>query len=97
MKLEEARKICEQWFAHNERARQKSLDMQKIAADVRHGVITSDEARRKVRNLDGLAPVVYSGERLEEAVKFLIKENAALTKRISDAGWQLSYWRETHG
>lgn len=73
MKLDDAIKECERWFAYNERVKQKSIDVQKIASDVRNKVITSDEARRKLRNLDNCSVTVFDGAKLEEAVKLLLK------------------------
>ena len=73
MTLAEAKTECERWFVYLDRQRQKSLDMQKIASDVRNKVITTEEAQRKVRRLDSAGITVYDGARLEEAVKKLLK------------------------
>ncbi len=73
MKMAEAKAECERWFAYLDRQRDKSLALQKIASRVRSGEITSDEGRREIRNIDGRAPVVYDGARLEQAVKLLLK------------------------
>lgn len=73
MKLTEAKAECERWFAYLDRQREKSLSLQKLATQVRSGEITSDEAQRKMRTLDGNAPVVFDGARLEQAVKLLLK------------------------
>lgn len=73
MKLSEAKAECERWFKYLDKQRQKSIDMQKIASDVRNNIITSDEARRKVKILDSGGITVYDGANLEQAVKTLLK------------------------
>lgn len=73
MKLTEAKEECARWFAYLDRQREKSLAVQKLATQVRNGEITSEDAKRKLRTLDGCGLVVYDGARLEQAVKLLLK------------------------
>ena len=73
MKLEEAKAECERWLAYNQRQKDKSIALQKIASQVRSGEITSEEGRRKRRSIDGCSVTVFDGARLEQAVKVLLK------------------------
>lgn len=70
MKTDEAIEICEGWFAYIERQRQKSVEMQKLAAMARAG--QQEEAQRRLRQIDN-TPTVYDGARLEPAVRHLVK------------------------
>lgn len=73
MKLDEAKAECERWFAYLQRQKDKSLAVQKLAARVRAGEITPDEAQRKLRSIDGAGLTVYDGANLERAVRVLLK------------------------
>lgn len=70
MKTAEAIEICEGWFACIERQRQKSIEVQKLAAMARNG--QQAEAQRRLRQIDS-SPTVYDGARLEPAVRHLVK------------------------
>lgn len=74
MKIAEAKAECERWFAYLDRQREKAIAMQEIAAARRSGKIEQFEASRRVRMLDGRAPVVFDGARLEQAIKALLRE-----------------------
>lgn len=71
MKTEEAIEICNGWFAYIERQKQKSIEVQKLAAMARNG--QQDEAQRRLRQLDTTSLTVYDGGRLEPAVRHLVK------------------------
>lgn len=73
MTPQEAKVECERWLACLDRDREKSLEIQAIAAQRRAGKMTEEEARRSIRRIDGLAPKVYDASHLEEAVRLLIK------------------------
>ena len=69
MKADEAIAICEQWLAHIERQRERSVEMQRLATLAR---TQPDEARRRMGVIDR-TPTVYDGARLEPAVRALVK------------------------
>lgn len=73
MKLDEAKAECERWFADIQRQKDKSLALQKLAAQRRAGEITDDEAQRKLRSIQGAGITVYDGTNLEKAVRVLLK------------------------
>lgn len=68
MKTEVAIAICEEWFAHLERQKRRSIEIQELATMARNG--QEDEARRR---LSQLYPTVYDAGRLEPAVRALVK------------------------
>jgi hypothetical protein len=72
MKLEEAKAECERWFAYMKRQEDKSIAIQKIAADRRAGRCTEDEGRRRLRSIDNCSVTVYDGANLREAVRCLL-------------------------
>jgi hypothetical protein len=72
MKLVDAIAECERWLAHLESQRQRSFELQKIAAECRSGNIDGDEARRRKRTLDNSSVTVYDGAELAKAVAALI-------------------------
>lgn len=74
MRMAEALDVCERWFAHNERARKRSVEMQRLATMARNG--QGEEARRLMAQLDR-SPVVFDGAPLEDAVRVLVR---AVTK-----------------
>lgn len=78
MKTDEAIRICQEWFAYIERQRQKSIELQKLAAMARAG--QQEEAQRRLRQIDR-SPTVYDGGRLEPAVRHLVD---LVTQRTSD-------------
>jgi len=69
VQTDEAVRICQEWFAYIERQRQKSIEMQKLAAMARSG--QQVEAQRRLRQIDSDV-TVYDGGRLEPAVKHLV-------------------------
>lgn len=69
MKTDDAIRICQEWFAHIEHQRQKSIEVQKCASMARAG--QAEEARRRLRQIDN-TPHVYDGDRLEPAVRHLV-------------------------
>lgn len=80
MKTDEAIAICEQWFAYIERQREKSVELQRLAAMARNG--QQEEAQKRLRQIDS-TPTVYDGARLEPAVRALVKM-ARLAVRVRD-------------
>ena len=70
MKLDEAIKACEDWFAYLQRQKDKSVQVQNLAVLAR---TEPEEARRKLRQLDGCSVTVYDAGRLEPAVRHLVK------------------------
>jgi hypothetical protein len=70
MTYDEAIEICEGWFAYIERQKQKSIEVQELAAMARNG--QREEAQRRLRQLDN-SVTVYDGGRLEPAVRHLVK------------------------
>lgn len=77
MKTSEAVEICESWFAYIERQKQRSIEMQKLAAMARNG--QQEEAQKRMRQMDR-TPTVYDGARLEPAVRHLVKLVTSLGK-----------------
>lgn len=73
MKLDEAKAECARWFAYLDWQREKAITMQKIASDRRNGLCDQDEARRRVKALDGCSVTVFDGANLEKAVRVLLK------------------------
>lgn len=73
MDLVRAKAECVRWFAYLDRQREKSIELQKIAAARRDGSMTEDEARRKIRALDNCSVTVFDGAELEKAVKVLLR------------------------
>ena len=67
----EAIEICDGWFAYLQRQREKTIKLQELAALARKGSAGSDEARRKMQEIDR-SPTVYDGARLEPAVRHLV-------------------------
>ena len=73
MNLDEAKAECERWFASIQRQKDKSVALQNLARERREGKWTDEEARRKVRQIDGPGITVYDGANLEKAVRVLLK------------------------
>lgn len=69
MTLTEATEICEAWFAHLDRQRERSIKVQKLAALAR---TDGPEARRQLAEIDR-TPVVFDASKLEPAVRFLLR------------------------
>lgn len=74
MNLMQAKVECQRWLAYLERQKEKSVTIQQIAADRRNGVCDEQQAKRRLRAIDGCGVTVFDGARLSEAVKFLLKE-----------------------
>jgi hypothetical protein len=71
MKVEDAISICEEWFAYLTKQRARSLEIQQLATLARNG--QQEEAQRRLRQIDR-TPTVYDGDRLEPAVKELVRQ-----------------------
>lgn len=78
----EAIGICEEWFAFNDRQRAKSKRIAELAAIARTGPEGHEKAKRELRQIDA-SPVVFGGDRLEPAVKHLIKTLRATTRELT--------------
>lgn len=74
MQLEQAKVICERWFAYLDMQRDHAYRMAVLATRVREGLITSQEAQRQVKIIDMEKLRVYDAAQLEQAVKFLLKQ-----------------------
>ena len=75
MKLQDAKQECERWLSYLEAQKERSIATQKIASDVRKGVLSSDDGKRALRRLDN-APTVYDGAKLADAVRLLLRQVA---------------------
>ena len=74
MTLDEAKAECGRWLAHLKRQEERSVALQKLAAERRAGTCDDAEKRRRLADLDRQAGVtVYDGARLEQAVRVLLK------------------------
>lgn len=74
MTLDEAKAEGQRWLDYLDRQKEKSIAIQKLAADRRKGTCDADEGRRRLRAIDDRASVtVYDGARLADAVALLIK------------------------
>ena len=73
MKTAEAIEICERWFAHLERQKARSVQLQKLASLARQGPEQAKEARRRLRQLDTSSVTVFDGGYLRPAVQHLVK------------------------
>jgi len=72
--IDEAKTECERWFAHLKRQEERSVALQRLAADRRAGTCDDAEKRRRLAELDEQAGVtVYDGARLEKAVRTLLR------------------------
>jgi len=72
MNIEEAKAECNRWLAYLEKQKEKSIIVQELAKDVRLGKISSDHAKKRLRDIDR-GVTVYDGAKLAEAVKLLLK------------------------
>lgn len=72
MDTNQAIKVCQQWFAHLERQREKALKMQELAAMARQGPEQQKEAKRQLQQIDK-QPKVFDGAYLEPAVRTLVE------------------------
>ena len=70
--LKKAKEECHRWLTYVTKQKEKSVAVQKIAGDVRNNLISREEAQRRLRLLDN-QPTVYSGEKLVDAIRFLLK------------------------
>ena len=75
MSDDEAVEVCEKWFAHLERQRQKTKRLQELAAMARQGPEQQAQAQRELGRIDR-QPVVFDGAYLEPAVRHLVKRIA---------------------
>lgn len=73
MTLQEAKNECNRWLAHLDRQKKKALEIQKIAAMRRNEEIDEQEARRRIRQIDGVGVTVFDAANLEKAVRLLLK------------------------
>ena len=69
MGTEEAIEICERWFRHIERTKERTVKLQEAARLSRQG--ERKEAMRIKSEVDS-APVVFDGAALEPAVRHLV-------------------------
>lgn len=77
MNLADARTECQRWLDHLERQKERSVAIQKIAAERRTGKIDHAEGQRRLRAIDNCSVTVFDGARLAEAVTFLLKYTKA--------------------
>lgn len=80
MTVDEAKAECERWFAYLQRQKDRSVEIQKIASDVRTGAIAPEEGQKRVRRIDGCSVTVYDGANLEKSVRVLLKRLASIEK-----------------
>jgi hypothetical protein len=73
LKIDEAKAECDRWFASIQRQKEKALALQNLARERREGKWTDEEARHKMRQIDGAGLTVYDGANLERAVRVLLK------------------------
>lgn len=73
MNLDEAKEECQRWFAYLDRQRHKAESLQRLAAERRAGTCDENEARRRLRQINGHGVTVYDGAKLEKAVRVLLK------------------------
>lgn len=73
MKLEEAKAECKRWLEHCDRQREKSIALQKLAAERRAGTVSDHQVRGRLSQIEGQGVRVYDGANLEQAVKCLLK------------------------
>lgn len=72
MTTSEAIEICEGWFRHLDRQRNKARQMAELATLARTGPEGQKEAKQRMRQIDR-QPKVYDGARLEPAVRHLLR------------------------
>ena len=73
MNLIEAKAECQRWLDYLDRQKEKSVAIQKLAAERRQGKCDEDEGRRRLRSIDDRCSLtVYDGARLAEAVAILV-------------------------
>lgn len=73
MKLADAKAECERWLAHCDRQRERSVALQKLAAERRAGTVSDHQVRGRLSQIEGQGVRVYDGANLEQAVKVLLK------------------------
>lgn len=73
MTTKEALEVCDKWFAYLDRTRARSVEIQRLATDVRKGLVGAEEAKRQLKQLDMSSVTVFDGGYLEPAVKHLYK------------------------
>lgn len=72
MNIDEAKTECQRWLDYLKRQEEKSLALQKLAADRRAGRCDEKEMRRRMGDINGPTVTVYDGARLAEAVRVLM-------------------------
>ena len=72
MTLTEARAECERWLTYLKGQEERSIALQRLAAERRHGNCDAAEAQRRLRTIDSNV-TVYDGARLADAVRVLLK------------------------
>lgn len=73
MNLAEATEVCERWFAHLDRQRERAKRAAELARMARDGQAAKERAQRLLREMDAVTRTVYDAANLEPAVKFLLK------------------------
>jgi hypothetical protein len=74
MTLSEAKAECQRWLDYLERQKEKTIAIQKLAAECRKEKLSADEGRRRLRAIDDRCSLtVYDGARLADAVTLLIR------------------------
>lgn len=71
--LEQAKDECERWFSHLQAQEDKSLALQKLAADRRSGQCDEIDGKRRRDAINGNGITVYDGANLADAVRILLK------------------------
>lgn len=75
---DEAIQVCNDWFAHILAQQEKTKKIVALAALAKTDPVT---AKRKLNEIDR-SPRVYSGERLEEAVRKLLADHKYMVKEL---------------
>lgn len=73
MKINEAIDECRRYLEHADREKDKSIALQRLAADVRMGKCSALERDTRMRKIMGERPTIYDGGNLEDAIRSLLK------------------------
>ena len=76
MTLDEAKEECERWFDYLKSQEDKSIALQRLAADRRSGRCDAKECQRRMAEIQGNGLTVYDGANLHDAVKTLLRHVA---------------------
>jgi hypothetical protein len=76
MTMEEARIECQRYLDYLAREEEKSLALQRLAADRRMGRCGDKEKDRRIAEIMGVSPVVYDGGNLADAIRIMLKATA---------------------